>query len=105
SRGRRHTSFSRDWSSDVCSSDLTLHPLERLPTEQLAVTPPSARVTGEPGNMRIIERSCQALPTADMRQRIVDIAVQEWAYFGRKIGRASRRERVWISGDDDGVDT
>src|SRR5690606_41029649 len=21
----RHTSFSRDWSSDVCSSDLTLH--------------------------------------------------------------------------------
>lgn len=63
----------------------TLHPLERLPTEQLAVTPPSARVTGEPGNMRIIERSCQALPTADMRQRIVDIAVQEWAYFGRSV--------------------
>src|SRR5690606_40073903 len=26
---RRHTSFSRDWSSDVCSSDLEL--LKRLP--------------------------------------------------------------------------
>lgn len=63
----------------------TLHPLERLPTEQFAVTPPSARVTGEPGNMRIIERGCPALPTADLRQRIVDIAVQEWAYFGRSV--------------------
>src|SRR5690606_28150422 len=28
---RRHTRFSRDWSSDVCSSDLTLeHALDRL---------------------------------------------------------------------------
>src|SRR5690606_41097956 len=27
---RRHTRFSRDWSSDVCSSDLGIHPLERL---------------------------------------------------------------------------
>src|SRR5690606_41205974 len=24
----RHTSFSRDWSSDVCSSDLLVHPVE-----------------------------------------------------------------------------
>lgn len=62
-----------------------LHPLERLPPELLAVTPPSARVVGEPGNMRIIERGCEALPTAGLRQRIVDIAVQEWAYFGRSV--------------------
>src|SRR5436309_11704218 len=27
SRRRRHTRFSRDWSSDVCSSDLDLPPL------------------------------------------------------------------------------
>src|SRR5690606_40086364 len=26
SSGRRHTRFSRDWSSDVCSSDLSLPP-------------------------------------------------------------------------------
>src|SRR5690606_39403432 len=25
---RRHTRFSRDWSSDVCSSDLVMHPRE-----------------------------------------------------------------------------
>jgi len=63
----------------------TLHPVERLPPELLAVSPPSARVAGEPGNMHIVERSCQALPTADLRQRIVDTAVQEWAYFGRSV--------------------
>src|SRR5690606_16093186 len=27
---RRHTRFSRDWSSDVCSSDLALHSSKRL---------------------------------------------------------------------------
>src|SRR5690606_41050665 len=27
SSGRRHTRFSRDWSSDVCSSDLPMHHL------------------------------------------------------------------------------
>src|SRR5690606_40957162 len=38
---RRHTIFSRDWSSDVCSSDLTYdpnHPVGRaLQTQNLAV--------------------------------------------------------------------
>src|SRR5690606_39434435 len=35
SRRRRHTSFSRDWSSDVCSSDLLILPrtIESLRTE------------------------------------------------------------------------
>src|SRR5690606_41187015 len=28
---RRHTRFSRDWSSDVCSSDLFLEELESIP--------------------------------------------------------------------------
>src|SRR5690606_41040233 len=27
---RRHTIFSRDWSSDVCSSDLLISPLQKL---------------------------------------------------------------------------
>src|SRR5690606_37884869 len=35
---RRHTRFSRDWSSDVCSSDLTLRSLAALlqPTQHIA---------------------------------------------------------------------
>src|SRR5690606_39565963 len=37
---RRHTRFSRDWSSDVCSSDLKKTLLQRL--LRLPSTPPSA---------------------------------------------------------------
>src|SRR5690606_31740447 len=36
----RHTRFSRDWSSDVCSSDLFLEDIER--SRVLRVTPPDA---------------------------------------------------------------
>src|SRR5690606_39655661 len=38
---RRHTRFSRDWSSDVCSSDLTLliwWPIINLPTGSVFLT-------------------------------------------------------------------
>jgi hypothetical protein len=44
--------------------------------------PPADRVAGEPGEMRVLQSSCQILPLTDVRRRIVDIAVQEWAYFG-----------------------
>lgn len=57
-------------------------PQDRLPATLLDILPPSARVAGEPGNMRIVERSCRALPLEQVRRRIVDTAVQEWAYFG-----------------------
>src|SRR5690606_16429074 len=36
---RRHTSFSRDWSSDVCSSDLELH-------EEVGLRPEHVRILG-----------------------------------------------------------
>jgi len=57
-------------------------PLDRLPAEDFEVLPPSARVVGPPGDMRIAQSACQARPTADMRRRIVDIAAQEWGFFG-----------------------
>jgi hypothetical protein len=57
--------------------------IERLPAAVLAVTPPAERVSGEPGAMRVLETSCAAQAGPEgVRQRIVDIAVQEWAYFG-----------------------
>jgi hypothetical protein len=43
---------------------------------------PDSRVTGAPGEMRIAAANCPARNHAELRRRIVDIAVQEWAFFG-----------------------
>src|SRR5207302_2952537 len=47
SRRRRHTRFSRDWSSDVCSSDLVSFRVEPDCRYEGDVTgPPAARLSG-----------------------------------------------------------
>ena len=56
--------------------------LDRLPADVLDVRSPIERVEGTPGSMRITDRSCRSMPLSDVRRRIVDTAVQEWAYFG-----------------------
>jgi hypothetical protein len=63
--------------------------LERLPAEAFDVVPPSARVRGLPGAMAVQARSCRAMPTADTRRRIVDVAVQEWGFFGFRLAAAT----------------
>lgn len=57
--------------------------LPRLDASVLDVGNPAARVTGAPGSFAIVERGCHT-PVAgtELRRRIVDIAVQEWAWFG-----------------------
>lgn len=55
---------------------------DRLPQDIFDVVPPSARVNGTPGAMAIQSTSCRSLPTEGARRRIVDVAVQEWAFFG-----------------------
>ena len=68
-------------------------------------TTPDTRVTGAPGQMRAVEKACKSLPLATARGRIVDLAAQEWAYFGfsvtdRTIPRATSRfsrGRSWRS--------
>ena len=70
---------------------------ERLPADVLDVVPPSARVRGVPGSMSVQPRECRSLPTADTRRRIVDVAVQEWGFFGFRIAPPRR-------GDDDTSD-
>lgn len=57
-------------------------PLDRLPAATLDVRPPSARVTGEPGRMTVRALPCRSVPAADVRRRIVEVAVQEWGFFG-----------------------
>lgn len=88
--------------------------IERLPASVLDVNSPALRVTGTPGSMRIFDRSCHSpVPEADIRRRIIDTAVQEWAWFGflvddlRNTGpddsRTSFNRRRFMSFDPDEV--
>lgn len=67
--------------------------LDRLPTEVLDVTPPAARVQGGPGDMRVVGGSCQTRPLGELRRRIVDVAAQEWAFFGFSVVDRTRPRR------------
>ena len=62
---------------------------ERLPADVFDVVPPSARVRGMPGAMTVPPRACRTLPTGDTRRRIVDVAVQEWGFFGFRVAAAA----------------
>ncbi|MBM3821035.1 MAG: hypothetical protein FJW14_18745, partial [Acidimicrobiia bacterium] len=48
----------------------------------------AARVRGTPGAMRVEARPCSAHPAADLRRRIVEIAVREWEFFGFRVAPA-----------------
>src|SRR5690606_24499658 len=57
---RRHTRFSRDWSSDVCSSDLQdQQPLGSVPERRgvrRALVLPAVRSVGNPADLRAVQR-------------------------------------------------
>src|SRR5690606_40116529 len=91
---RRHTRFSRDWSSDVCSSDLTqgMCRSETGPARlelQLAMALPG----GEMSNLRTLvffatpPHDCSYLPDREATTMFVDPRAHI------EIGRASCRER------------
>jgi hypothetical protein len=74
--------------------------VDRLPREVLAVVAPSDRVTGTPGDMQVSQSGCQATPaSADpgLRRRIVDVAVQEWAFFGFGVVGQSPGDRFGLT--------
>ena len=55
----------------------------RLPSSQLDVTSPSDRVRGSAAEMTARNNmACRSLSLDQARRRIVDIAVQEWGFFG-----------------------
>jgi len=60
-------------------------PVERLPRTQLDVMAPSDRVGGAPGRMTVRQTTCPVVPDVPLRRRIVDLAVQEWAFFGFQV--------------------
>ena len=72
--------------------------LERLPASVLDVRAPLTRVRGVPGSMSVQVAECRTFPSASLRRRIVDVAVQEWGYFG------FRRAAAADDGDTDGSD-
>lgn len=57
----------------------------RLPAEILDVVPPSAWVEGAPGSMTVQRRACRSVGSDALRRRIVEIAVQEWVFFGTPV--------------------
>src|SRR5690606_39424127 len=94
-----HTRFSRDWSSDVCSSDLADSPLVGMTFGEaeaihdapllLALQTGNESRLAPPGDARIWVGS--VLGAMGPRQQIADFAQNQ---FLRKIGRASCRESV-----------
>src|SRR2546430_3765135 len=81
---RRHTRFDCDWSSDVCSSDLT-------PAPQPPPAPPSLSSAARSYDLPSLLTQARALSTLPGWSSDVEV------YFGTaplEIGRASCRERV-----------
>jgi hypothetical protein len=63
-----------------------------LAADALDILPPSVRVRGIPGSMSIQSRDCRTLPAAEARTRIVDVALQQWSFFGSRISDYSEVE-------------
>src|SRR5690606_40048486 len=96
----RHTRFSRDWSSDVCSSDLEFQATgEVLSTRGTSVAFNDDRILGPEINLT---RRTDGSWAGTINDTLVDIRVKEGNLHGIhidlhwKIGRASCRERVYI---------
>src|SRR5690606_41077648 len=100
---RRHTRFSRDWSSDVCSSDLNLELLQLILQGEghqvSCVANGREAVTAyTQGNFDLVLMDLH-MPEVDGLQACRQIRQHEREH---EIGRASCRERVRIA-DGDGA--
>ena len=67
---------------------------DRLPPALFDVVPPSARVAGSLGSLKIREAACRSVSSAQLRRRIVDLAAQEWGFFGFTVVDQTRVEPV-----------
>src|SRR5690606_40415668 len=100
---RRHTRFSRDWSSDVCSSDLPEERYEIPVAGNPSIGPSDAPIT-------IVEFSdfrcpyCARFAKETLRPLLesygdqIQFVYRDFVIF--EIGRASCREREWTPADD-----
>src|SRR5690606_39954923 len=93
---RRHTRFSRDWSSDVCSSDLNEFGFDYL-RDNLATTLANRAQRGRA--FAIVDEADSVLIDEARTPLIISGASQDDTsiYPRFEIGRASCRERGWIT--------
>src|SRR5690606_39389092 len=77
---RRHTRFSRDWSSDVCSSDLVLTGISRVGTKAAQEQPTS----------RAGRSHAAPVPTA----RMETLGCERRRSEERRVGKEGRSRRV-----------
>src|SRR5690606_40935183 len=96
---RRHTRFSRDWSSDVCSSDLRVDARGRV---RVPLTPGYWTLhDGAPRRVAVAPDRCFGVEDAVPEGRAWGVALQVYSARtsgdGGKIGRASCRGTVWGS--------
>src|SRR5690606_41087266 len=98
---RRHTRFSRDWSSDVCSSDLGTYIFETPGVIHQFINGPTVTeaVFVSTGDLELIDPESLELAGAATPAQILDQYVAKCEAIGVKIGRASCRERVGIAVD------
>src|SRR5690606_39887026 len=97
--------FSRDWSSDVCSSDLVAE-LQRadsltvwaniLSLESARLLEQSRNVTTQPVSLR--ERITNGSNIEEEMSQQMEDLIQQSREYKRKIGRASWRERGEVRG-------
>ena len=67
--------------------------LPRLAPAAFDVIAPSDRVMGGRGDMTVWQSLCRNGPTSWARRRVVDVAVQEWAFFGMQTIDATQIEQ------------
>src|SRR5690606_40745770 len=93
---RRHTRFSRDWSSDVCSSDLVATSLG-LGVKQISAGIVHLGIVDSAGNpvLVVLILAITAIATVSVVTGL-DKGIK---WLSNKIGRASCRERVESAGD------
>src|SRR5690606_40231455 len=89
---RRHTRFSRDWSSDVCSSDLIYETFTQKAAEGRGMSLDDLKAVASGRVWSGVEAKQRGL--VDVFGTLDDaVAIAAQA----EIGRASCRESVWIS--------
>src|SRR5699024_11952742 len=94
---RRHTRSKRDWSSDVCSSDLPIYGGQAYGIQLSGLRRGAQIIVGTPG--RVIDHLKKGtLDLSGLRHLVLDEADEMLA----KIGRASCREREGVGGDGGG---